>query len=100
VRRLRRRDHRRRGVGADDCVSLWTLIREGRIDEACALQRRLMPIARAVGAGHGVPGLKAALDLLGFAGGPLRPPLRPLSLQAVEIIRGQLDALGVGSVRT
>ena len=83
----------------DDCVSLWTLVREGRLDEARALQRRLMPIARAVGAGYGVPGLKAALDLLGFAGGPPRPPLRPLSSQAVEIIRGQLDALGVGPVR-
>ena len=84
----------------DDCVRLWTLVRDGRIDEARALQRRLMPVARAIGAGYGVPGLKAALDLLGLAGGPPRPPLRPLSSHGVESIRGILDALGVGPVRT
>ena len=51
------------------CVQLWTLVREGRLDEARALQRRLLPLARSVGGAHGIPGLKAALDLMGFSGG-------------------------------
>lgn len=87
------------GLLPDECVRLWTLVREGRMDEARALQLRLMPIARSVGGVYGVPGLKAALDLMGFAGGPPRPPLRPASPQAVDIIRTQLDVLGVGLVR-
>ena len=83
----------------DECVRLVQLVRENKIAEARALQRTLMPIARSVGGGFGIPGLKAALDLLGFQGGWPRPPLRPASKQIVETIRGQLDALGVLPVR-
>lgn len=81
-----------------ECVLMKTLVRDGRIDEARSLQRRLMPIARSVGTAHGVPGLKAALDMIGFVGGPPRPPLRPVSPQIAQTIRGQLDALGVHAV--
>ena len=76
-----------------ECVSMATLVREKRLDEATALQRRLMPLARSVGTTYGVPGLKAALELKGYAGGPPRPPLRPVSSEVVDIIRRQLDAL-------
>jgi 4-hydroxy-2-oxoglutarate aldolase len=76
------------------CATMRTLVREGRLDEARQLQRRLMSIARTVGSVYGVPGVKAALDLMGFAGGAPRPPLRPLPSQTVEAIRLQLDALG------
>jgi len=76
-----------------DCVSMVTLVREKRLDEATALQRRLMPLARSVGTTYGVPGLKAALELIGYAGGPPRPPLRPVSSEVVDIVRRQLDAL-------
>ena len=77
------------------CVEIATLVRASRIDEARTLQRRLLPLARSVGGLHGVPGLKAALDMLGYAGGAPRPPLRPVAPPIVERIRGQLDALGV-----
>jgi len=76
-----------------ECVFMTTLVREKRLDEANALQRRLMPLARSLGTGYGVPGLKAALELSGYAGGPPRPPLRPVSSEAVDIIRRQLTAL-------
>jgi len=76
-----------------ECVSMTVLVREKRLDEAAALQRRLMPLARSVGTTYGVPGLKAALELKGYAGGPPRPPLRPVSSEVVDIIRRQLDAL-------
>ena len=76
-----------------ECVSMVTLVREKRLDEATTLQRRLMPLARSVGTTYGVPGLKAALELKGYAGGPPRPPLRPVSSEVVDIIRRQLDAL-------
>ena len=87
------------GVLPDSCVQLWTLVRDGRIAEARALQQRLTPLARSVGSTYGVAGLKAALDLVGYVGGVPRPPLRPATPQVVEIIRGQLETLGVSLAR-
>ena len=78
----------------DECVQLVDLVRERRLDEARALQRRLLPLARSVGAAHGIPGLKAALDLLGFVGGCPRPPLRAVTPEIVDAIRNQLEAAG------
>jgi dihydrodipicolinate synthase/N-acetylneuraminate lyase len=71
------------------------LVGDNRIAEARALQRKMMPLARSIGGGFGIAGLKAALDLAGYVGGFPRPPLRPAPKQAVETIRGQLDTLGV-----
>lgn len=78
----------------DACVRLRALVSEGKLEEARMLQRQLTPIARSVGGAHGVPGLKAALDLMGYTGGLPRPPLRPVSSQVIDVIRGQLEALG------
>jgi 4-hydroxy-2-oxoglutarate aldolase len=77
----------------DACVEMVALVREGRLREARALQRRLMPLARSVGGTYGVPGLKAALHLIGYASGPPRPPLRPAAASVIDIIRGQLGEL-------
>jgi 4-hydroxy-2-oxoglutarate aldolase len=79
----------------DACLELLTLVNERRLDEALTLQRRLLPTAKSVGGTYGVPGLKAALHLMGFAGGAPRPPLRPVAPSIVNIIRGQLEELGV-----
>jgi 4-hydroxy-2-oxoglutarate aldolase len=78
----------------DACVRLRTLVAAGSLDEARQLQRRLTPIARSIGGTHGVAGLKAALDLTGFSGGPPRPPLRPAPSTVVDVIREQLEDLG------
>jgi 4-hydroxy-2-oxoglutarate aldolase len=78
----------------DDCVQLWNFVREGRLDEARALQRRLLPLARSVGAVHGIPGLKAALNLMGFVGGLPRPPFARVTSETVDAIRKQLEAAG------
>ena len=83
----------------DECVEMVKLVKDNRIAEARALQRKLTPLARSIGGGFGITGLKAALDLLGFNGGLPRPPLRPASKHIVDTIRGQLDALGVLPVR-
>jgi 4-hydroxy-2-oxoglutarate aldolase len=76
-----------------ECVLMTTLVGDRRLDQATELQRRLMPLARSVGSTYGVPGLKAALELIGYAGGSPRPPLRPVSSEVVDIIRRQLNAL-------
>ena len=79
----------------DLCDRLITLVTQGRLAEARALQRRLNPLARSVGTTYGVPGLKAALDLMGLAGGAPREPLAPAPPDVVEEIRQQLAALGL-----
>ena len=81
------------GVAPDLCMNIFTAVSDGRFAEARAMQHKLAPLARLVGAAHGVPGLKAALDLLGFAGGAPRPPLLPASAAAANAIREQLIAL-------
>ena len=73
-------------VAPRECVALRTLFAQGRSKEAGDLHLRLLPVAAAVTTRHGVPGLKAALDLLGGRdgrdgpyGGPPRLPLLPLA---------------------
>ena len=74
------------------CLDLLASVREGRHDHALAIQHRITPLARAVTTGFGVPGLKAALNLAGFDAGDPRPPLAPVSSDAVERIRALLNA--------
>jgi 4-hydroxy-2-oxoglutarate aldolase len=75
------------------CVRVYDLVQSGRHAEAAALQHQLVPLARSVGSVHGVAGLKAALDLVGYAGGPPRSPLLPVPPAAIATLREQLNAL-------
>jgi 4-hydroxy-2-oxoglutarate aldolase len=77
-----------------EVITMAALVDEGRIDEARALQRRVMPLARAIGGQHGVAGLKAALALMGFAAGDPRAPLVPVAPAVVDMLRDQLEAIG------
>ena len=83
------------GVAPDLCMNIFTAVSDGRFAEARAMQHKLAPLARLVGTAHGVPGLKAALDLLGFVGGAPRPPLLPAGAAAIDAIREQLIALNL-----
>ena len=65
--------------------------RDGRDEEAAALQARIAPVHQQIVGGLGVPGVKAALDLLGFSGGAPRPPLKAAPEDRVEEIRGILE---------
>lgn len=77
----------------DLCVQLFDLVAAGRLEEARRLQRRLTPLARLLTRVHGVPGLKAALEIAGYAGGAPRPPLQPAGPAAVAEIRQALEAV-------
>lgn len=83
------------GLVPELCVELFDHVKAGRLDEGRALQRRLMPLARAIGPVWGVPGLKAALDLAGLTGGVPRPPLRPVNDEVRAALSQHLDALGL-----
>ncbi|MBM3782086.1 MAG: dihydrodipicolinate synthase family protein [Acidobacteria bacterium] len=83
------------GLATEQCLALRDLMRDGHYDEARALQQQLLPLGRAIGAQHGVPGLKAALTLMGFETGAPRLPLRPAPVAVVSQMRAHLAALGL-----
>jgi 4-hydroxy-2-oxoglutarate aldolase len=69
-------------IAPNECVSIFNLFKTGKLDEAGELHLRLLPVARAVTSQYGVPGLKAAMDMLGYAGGAPRSPLLPLGAES------------------
>ena len=73
-----------------ECVQLFKHFRRGEIDEARALQYRLMAPNAAVTTRFGVAGLKAAMTLCGYHGGEPRHPLMPLPNVAHEAVRAIL----------
>jgi 4-hydroxy-2-oxoglutarate aldolase len=59
------------------CSKIYGLFRERKLDEALRLQLDLIPLNKAIMEGTGIAGLKHALDLRGYYGGPVRLPLLP-----------------------
>jgi len=55
------------------------------------LQRTIAPLGEALTGGYGVPGLKAALRLLGYDHGDPRPPLPPLAASELPALRRLLE---------
>ena len=82
-------------VAPEACVRIEQLLKQGDIEAARTLQIRMLPVNTAVTATYGVPGLKAALDLLGYFGGEPRPPLLPASEKERSEIKAILKAAGL-----
>jgi 4-hydroxy-2-oxoglutarate aldolase len=74
-------------VVPDAVMRLFEVTRAGRHEEAVALQRELVPLARLLGPTYGVPGLKAALKIVGCDVGGPRPPLSPAPDAAIAALR-------------
>lgn len=84
-------------VAPQQCVQIYELVKEGDFEAAKKLQLRMIPVNQAITATYGVPGLKAAMDMLGYFGGEPRPPLLPASEKEKSEIRKILvkaDLLG------
>lgn len=78
-----------------EAAEISAAFKEGRLDDAGSLQERIAPVHQQIVGGMGVPGVKAALDLLGLHGGTPRPPLSPVSDERTEEIRGILEGAGL-----
>jgi 4-hydroxy-2-oxoglutarate aldolase len=61
------------------CVSLVREFQQGDRAAAERIQERVTPLDKEVVGKHGPAGVKAAMDAVGLYGGPVRPPLAPLS---------------------
>lgn len=82
-------------VAPQQSIDVLRLFQAGRWDEAAKLQRRMVPVNAAVTARFGVAGLKAALDMLGYYGGPVRSPLLDLTTNELQSLREILVEGGV-----
>jgi len=80
-------------IAPAQCVQLYCLYLEKRWDEAKQLQHDLVPLNQALTVEHGIPAIKYALDLIGFYGGPCRPPLLEITEADKQKIRGILTTL-------
>jgi 4-hydroxy-2-oxoglutarate aldolase len=80
-------------VAPHACVDLWKKFKAGDLETARNIQHRLMLINAAVTSKFGVPGLKYAMDKLGYFGGDVRPPLLPLPDAGKQAIDELLEAL-------
>lgn len=70
----------------------------GERESAAEAQRRLVPLANEIVGKMGVAGVKAAMDMIGLAGGRVRPPLLPLAADQRERVSRLLQEAGQASV--
>jgi 4-hydroxy-2-oxoglutarate aldolase len=86
-------------VFPNECARLQTLFEAGKLKEARDLQMNLIDSNNAVTARWGIPGLKAAMEMIGLYGGDPRPPLMPLAEANREELRKILAQTGFLSQR-
>lgn len=67
-------------------ITIWEAHRQREFDAAADWQRRIAKAAVLVTVKYGIPGLKYAMDLNGYYGGPVRLPLTPVGPEAKQEI--------------
>ncbi|MEA3341887.1 MAG: dihydrodipicolinate synthase family protein, partial [Chloroflexota bacterium] len=82
-------------VAPQKCLDLCGLFKAGQMEEAAALQRWMIPVNAAITARFGIAGLKAALEMLGYYGGPVRSPLLGLAEDELRALREVLAEGGL-----
>ena len=80
-------------VVPDACLDIFHRFRNDAVDEARALQLHLTPLAAAVTTKYGIGGLKTAMELNGYRGGPVRAPLKSPGEEAKVELTSLLKAL-------
>ena len=82
-------------VAPAQALDIYRLFQEKQWDQAAELQRRMLPVNAAVTTRFGIAGLKAALDMLGYYGGPVRSPLLDLTAAERQTVRDVLVEGGI-----
>ena len=75
------------------CITVWEAFRTREHEAARDWQSRIAPASRLIAAKHGIPGVKYAMDLNGYYGGPPRLPLLPPAPEAKAEIEAAFDGL-------
>ncbi len=74
-------------------ISIWEAHRAREFAAAMDWQKRILRAAQLVTVKYGIPGLKYAMDLNGYYGGPPRLPLTDITPQAKQEIEKAFDGL-------
>ncbi|MBN1580453.1 MAG: dihydrodipicolinate synthase family protein [Anaerolineae bacterium] len=82
-------------VAPQQAIDIVSYFKARQWDEAADLQRKMIPVNTAITARFGVAGLKAALDMLGYYGGPVRAPLLDLDESERQALKQVLVDGGV-----
>ena len=82
-------------IAPQHCCDMVSLFKFGKHEDARELQLRMIVPNSAVTARFGVPGLKAAMDMVGLYGGSPRSPLLPLIEAQKEALRNILVEAGI-----
>ncbi len=82
-------------IAPRECVELQEHAQAGRLAEARAVYKRLLPLARLDMTPKLVQHFKAGLDAVGLVGGPTRPPRLPLDAAERALLDEAVAALGV-----
>jgi len=77
-------------IAPEECIQIHRFVASGDLRRATQLQVRLIPSNDAITRRWGVPGLKAAMEMLGLHGGSVRGPLRSLTDAARAQLRSTL----------
>ncbi len=82
-------------IAPAQCIAIHSYFLEGKRKEARDLQVQMVTPNTTVTARWGVPALKAAMDILGLYGGPVRLPLLPLPKEDRQILEAILGEAGI-----
>jgi 4-hydroxy-2-oxoglutarate aldolase len=82
-------------IAFNECIEVLKNFNEGKFEEAEKLQSRLIEPNRAVTSKFGVPGLKAAMEMIGLFGGEPRIPLSKLPPNEVAELKNILMNNGI-----
>lgn len=80
-------------LGAEVCQVYQSHV-DGNKHEALDLQQRLIAPNAGVTKQFGIPGVKAAMEWFSYYGGPVRPPLLPLSDVETALLRKTFEDEG------
>ncbi|MGA9532502.1 MAG: dihydrodipicolinate synthase family protein [Anaerolineales bacterium] len=82
-------------IAGPQLAELHAEFESGNLEKARSIQLRMIEPNRAVTSQFGVPGLKAALDMLGLVGGWPRRPLLPLNSEEYDQLAAVLRSAGI-----
>jgi 4-hydroxy-2-oxoglutarate aldolase len=78
-----------------ETVEIFQKVKSGDLEGAKEIQMRLITLNEKIVNTFGVPGIKCALDLVGYFGGNPRPPLQPVGQETEDVIRQLLEDVGL-----
>ena len=77
------------------CLAIYHAVGEGQLRIAREMHKRLIGLAQSIALPYGVAGIKAALDMCGYAGGLPRAPLAPLAAAERKQVAAALKELRI-----